>query len=296
MSAQLKYSFKKELSQYFRTFKFLGMILAIFGFAIANPLMAKFSAVLLSSMDGMSMPSQTAQISISVSGADEGLLGGMDISDVAAVYNNGALMYASSLVSFATYSLLIVMLVMRSAAGGEQKKRAMIVPLCSGLQNKNYLLPKFIIYPLSMFAMTFLGGLVSGGLCGALFDNWNVSAGMVMLGSLLMAVYMMFVITIYLSLGICTSRPGIMTGTVFVGQMILQSLLEGMGLKDFQPFSLVTSVNSMFVDDGYVSGKIPSILTALGLSLIICVLMYFLALGVLNAKKIDNQEEDKPAF
>lgn len=296
MSAQLKYSFKKELAQYFRTFKFLGMVLAIFGFAITNPLMAKFSAVLLSSMDGMSMPSQTSQISTSFSGADEGLLGSIDISDVVAMYNNGALMFAESLVSFASYSLLIVMLVMRSAAGGEQKKRAMIVPLCSGLQNKNYLLPKFIIYPLSMFAMTFLGGLVSGGLCGALFENWNVSVGMVMLGSLLMAVYMMFVITIYLSLGICTSRPGIMTGAVFVGQMILQSLLEGMGLKDFQPFSLVTAVNYMFADDGYVSEKMPSILTALGLSLVICVLMYFLALGVLSAKKIDNQEEDKPAF
>ncbi len=296
MSEQLKYSFKKELSQYFRTFKFLGMILAIFGFAIAYPLMAKFTSLLFSSMDEMGMPQQTAQISVNIPDEGEGLLGGVDIGDVAAMYSNGALMYAYSLVSFATYALLIVMLVMRSAAGGEQKKRAMIVPLCSGLQNKNYLLPKFIIYPLSMLAITFLGGLVSGGLCAALFEDWSVSAGKMMLGSLLMAAYMMFVITIYLSLGICTSRPGIMTGTVFLGQMILQSLLESIGLKDFQPFSLVTAVNYMFVDDGYVSEKMPSILTALGLSLVICVLMYFLALGVLNAKKIDNQEEDKPAF
>lgn len=294
MSVQLKYSFKKELAQYFRTFKFLGMALAIFGFAVANPIMSKFSSIVFNELNKMPMPE--AQVSVTVPEEGEGLLGGLGVGDMAAMYSDGAIMFGSSLVSFSSYALLIVMLVMRSTAGGEQKKRAMIVPLCSGLQNKNYLLPKFIIYPLSLFAMTFLGGLVSGGLCRALFDNADIGFGKMVLGSFLMAVYMMFIITVYLSLGLCTSRPGIMTGAVFIAQLILQSFLEGIGLVGYQPFSLVTAVSGMFVAEDYLAENTASVLVAAGLALVICVLMYLLALGVLNAKKIDNQEEDKPAF
>ena len=39
-----------------------------------------------------------------------------------------------------------------------------------------------------------------------------------------------------------------------------------------------------------------SMLTAVGLSAFISVLMFYLALAVLKAKKIDNTEEEKPAF
>lgn len=296
MSDQLRYSFKKEFALFFRTFKFLGMVLAMFGFAVANPIMYKFSGVLLREMDEMSLPTQAAQIPLSVSDGGESIFGGIGISEMAEYYNNGAAMYASSLVSFATYSLLIVMLVMRSAAGGEQKNRAMIVPICGGLKYKNYLLPKFIIYPLSSFAMTFLAGMLSGGLCNALFDNGKIGFGMMTVGALLMAIYIMFIVTVFLSLGLCTARPGVMTCLVFLGQMILQSFLEGVGLEDYQPFSLVTAVNRMYAAEGYLAEKTPSILVAAGLALGICVLMYFLALGVLNATKIDNQEEDKPEF
>ncbi len=294
MSPQLRYSFKKERTQFFRT-KLLGMLLAVFCFAIANPLMAKMSGILFSELNKVSFPTQAAQISVDAPDTDESLLGGMGIGDMAEFYNNGAMMLSMSLMNFASYSLLIVMLVMRSAAGGEQKNRAMIVPLCGGLQNKNYLLPKFVIYPLFSFVMTFLAGMLSGGLCSVLFENGKVSFGMMTLGSLLMAVYIMFIITLYLSLGLCTSRPGIMTGTVFIGQMILQSLLEGIGLEGYQPFSLVTAVNRMFVSENYVAENTASILVSVGLSLVICVLMYFLALGVLGAKKINNQE-DSPVF
>ena len=119
---------------------------------------------------------------------------------------------------------------------------------------------------------------------------------MIAFGSLLIAIYLSFVVTVYLSLGICTSRPGIMAGSVFLGQLFLQTMLNGMGLSDYQPFTLLSAAGSMFFDGYDLSEKMPSILTAIGLSIVIGVLMFFLALGVLNAKKIDNQEEEKPAF
>lgn len=294
MSGQLKYSFKKEWAQFLRTFKFLGIILAVFGFAVAYPLMYKMMGTVLQ----MTAERQTATAVIQADASANDMISGY-ISAMAAAYSSAGLMYSMSLISLASYSLLIIMLVMMRPAGGEQKKRTMIVPMCSGLENKNYLLPKFIIYPLSVFGVSFLGCLTAGGLCNSLFEFNKISGGKMALGALLMSVYLMFAVTVYLSLGLCTSRPGIMVGTVFLGQMFLQSLLEGMGLSDYQPFSLITIVGEMYTpgDEGYdLAAKAPSILTAAGLCIVICVLMFFLALGVLNAKKIDNQEEEKPEF
>ena len=299
MSAQLKYSFKKENALFFRTFKFWGIVLAIFGFAVFNPLSYKLSGMLFKQLNSnqqtMTAAVRVSDVSDSGSPVDD-LLGGMGIGDMAAMYTNADSMVSLSLVNFTMYSLLIILLVMMSVAGGEQKKRAMIVPMCSGLKFKNYLIPKFVLYPLWVFALTFLGGLTAGGLCNALADEGEVGFGLIALGSLLIAVYMSFIVSVYLALGISTSRPGLMAGAVFIGQTILQSMLEGMGLGDYQPFTTVTVVGGMFAPGYDLDGKIPSILVSVGLSIVIGVLMFVLALGVLNAKKIDNSEEEKPAF
>lgn len=294
MSSQLRFSFKKEAAQFFRTFKLLWIVLAIFGFAFLYPLMFKMTGTVLGEMMKAQDKTSAAAVQLNAVSPDNGLIG--DISEMTAMYSNAGLMFATSIGGFSSYSLLIIMLVMMRPAGGEQKKRAMIVPMCSGLKNKNYLLPKFIIYPLSVFALTFPGCMLAGALCNRLFEFNKISAGMMALGSLFMSVYLMFVVTVYLSLGLCTSRPGLMAGAVFIGQALLQSLLDGMGLKDYQPFSLVSAVNEMYMGGYDLGEKAASNAVAVGLSLLICVLMYFLALGVLNAKKIDNQEEEKPAF
>lgn len=306
MSIQLKYSFKREFAQFTRTFKLLGVILAIFGFAVFNPLMSKMTSVLLEQMDQMDLnelPTQFAAVMVQTdapadgAAADEGAEGGSGFDGMAAMYGSARSVYSMSLVSFASYSLLIVMLVLRKPAGGEQKNRAMIVPLCSGLQYKNYLLPKFVIYPAAIFVLTFLGGLVSGGLCNSLFETDKVDAGQMAFGALLMGVYLAFIVSVYLSLGLCTSRPGLMVGAVFLGQLIVQTLLESLRLSDYQPFSLVTAVGEMYTNPEYdFSAKYPSIFTAIAISAAMCVLMYFLAYGVLNMKKVDNQEEVKPTF
>ena len=90
MSTQLKYSFKKESAQFFRTFKFWGIVLAIFGFALANPIMYKASGILFSELNKAPAGTQTAAVQMSLAdsseaAADEGLLGGMGIVDMAAM-------------------------------------------------------------------------------------------------------------------------------------------------------------------------------------------------------------------
>ena len=296
MNAQLKYSFKKERALFFRGFKLLGILLAIFGFALVNPIMFGTAGAMLEQMNDMEVPQiGTAVIQVEVPAADDPNLG--ELGELAGL-SSASSVFAVSLVMIAMYSSLIIMLVMMKPAGGEQKKRAMIVPLCCGLDYKSYLIPKFVIYPLSVFAAAFLGGLMAGGLCGSMFEKDRIYIDTIALASLMMAVYMAFVITVYLTLGLCSSRPGVMVGVVFLGQMILPSLLQGMGLTDYQPFSLITMLSVLSEPGGaeFLSNNIISILVSIAISIAIEILLFFVTLAVLNGKRIDNQEENMRVF
>ena len=291
---QLKYSFKKEWAQFFRTFRFWGVVIAIFAFALSNPIMFRFTGLVMdqvSGLDGAVISQQTPETGDTIGD----LFGGVDIGEVLDMYSDAEKMYSVTLVDFASTGLLIVLLVLMSAAGGEQKKRAMIVPMCSGLQYKNYLLPKFVIYPAVIFAVSFVAGLAAGGACNALFPVNHVSGGMILLNSLLISVYMAFVVCVFISLGLCTSRPGVMAPIVFLGQLFIQSLLSGFGISDYHPFALLDYVGGSLVGVD-ISEKTAAIAVSVGLSVVIAVMMYFLALGVLGAKKINNQEEKAPEF
>lgn len=301
---QLKYSFKKELSHFIRTFRIAGVILAIMSFAVSNPLMFKFTGVVMNELAGDpegGKPQFTASVlQTGQTPSTSDIFGQMDISEIADLYNDAGMMFSTTIVTFATYGLLITMLLLMSACGGEQKKRAMIVPMCSGLDHQNYLLPKFLIYPVFVFAVTFLSSLFAGGLCNAMFELNKVKLENMLLSSLMMSVYMAFVVCVFMSLGLCTSRPGIMAPVVFVGQMFLDSFLSAMKITKYQPFALLNYCNliNMSPEEGGVilSEEAASIVVSIALCVVISVLMYFLALGVLKAKKIDNTEENKPEF
>lgn len=305
MNAQLKYSYKKEGAQFTRKFKLLGIILAIFGFALLNPLMYKFISVVLNGMnsmdlEGLNAPEMQAEIQLALSEGASGTdsINGMDFGEVTAAYNSAQTMFSMSLAGMVSYSLLIIMIVMTKPAGGEQRKRAMIVPLCCGLDYKNYLIPKFVIYPLSVFGFAFLGGLTAGGLCNSLFENDVLSVGQVALVSFMLGVYMAFVITVYLALGLCSSHPGAMVAVVFVGELFLPSVVAAMGLSSYQPFALLNLIGALSDPSAgdILSKNLTNILVSSAISIAIGVLMFFITLAVLNGKRVDNQQEDKPEF
>lgn len=291
---QLKYSFNKEWIHFWRTGRFWGVLGGIIAFAFTYPLMFKFMDFAMGQMQQQSAIVQTATAAIqdgTGTAADENIFG-----DMTGMYSDGGMMFATSVVGLATYSLLIVMLVLMSAAGGEQKKRATIIPMCAGLKYENYLIPKFVIYPLVVMVETFLCSLLSGALCSSLFEINPPTAGNIVLSSALMAVYMAFITAVYLSVGLCTSRPGVMTPVVFLGQSLLQSLLDGFGLTDYHPFALTTMISRINSGEFDLSENLTSIMVSIVLAVVIAVMMYFLALGVLKAKRVDNQSEEKPEF
>lgn len=344
---QLKYSFKKESIHFFRTFRFIVIVLVTLSFAIGNPLMFKFCDVVLNSVDmgtgtgtgessvvsdvatpGEGESSQStptdifggvfAAVSADVTDtanttatAGEGdslyeedpmaalnsVMGGIGMDDILSVYSDAGMMFATTIATIPGSALLVIMLLIMPAAGGEQKKRAMIVPLSVGMSYKNYLIPKFVIYPLTTMALSFVSTLISGGLCNLMFANNKVSMEIMMLSAVMMAVYMGFIMCVYLAMGLCTSKPGIMTAVLFVSQSLLQSLLTGFGLTDYHPLALLNYTGGAMVVEGFVlEDHVVGISVSIGLSIVIAVGMYFLTLAVLGAKKINNQADIEPEF
>lgn len=304
MKAQLKYSFKKEAAQFTRKFKLLGIILAIFGFAVFSPLMYKFVAMMLDTMNGMDLsgldaPQYQAELVAEIQPDEGGSgLGGLGFGDVLDAYSSAQTIFSTTLVSLAAYALLIIMLVMRRPAGSEQRKREMIVPLCAGLDYKSYIIPKFVIYPLSVFGFAFLGALTAGGLCNSMFSEDRLSFGTLALTGFMLGVYMAFIITVYLTLGLCSSRAGAMVAVVFVGQLFLPSLIAAMGLSKYQPFALLNLIGALSdtSQDDILYENLANIFISAGISVAIGVLLFFVTLAVLNGKRVNNEEEDKPEF
>lgn len=293
---QLEYSFKKEWAHFVRTGRLFGVIAAIFSFALSGPIMYKFCAMMMEMIYGASDGGSMFAAAASADGGLGGMFGDIGMDRIMEVYSDAGAIFVTSIGSFAGISMLIVMLILMAAAGGEQKKRAMIVPMCSGLEYKNYLIPKFVIYPLIVFAVTLVSVPVAGALCNAMFANNKVSAEIVVLTAFMYAVYTLFLTSVYLSVGLCTSRPGVTTIIVFIGQTFIQTVFQAMGLNDYNPFTLVTLPNYMVLEDFDIPASLPSILVGMALSVIVAVIMLFLAIGVLNAKKIDNTEDEKPEF
>lgn len=278
---QIKAGFKKEWLQFTRTFRLGGILLGILSFALADPLMYWGMGLLMQAItDSYGMIGGTADID----------------SAVGMLFGNASTTFSVTMAELCSTSLLIAMLVLMSPCGGEQKKRATIIPSCTGLEFFNYLVPKYVIYPGVIFVTSFAACCISGGLCNLLFDGDKISMGMILLGAVMCAVYMAFYIVVYMSIGLCTSRPGIVTVSMYLGMSLVQIILMSLDLTDFHPLTLRTLVcGGMFADGFVLADNVASILVGIALSVVIGVMMFVLTLTVLKGKKINNQE-DKPEF
>lgn len=278
---QIKAGFKKEWLQFTRTFRLGGVLLGILSFSLADPLMYWAMNLLMNAV---------MSASVGAGSPDE------MAAALGSAFSDAGVVFSVTMAEFCSTSTLIIMLVLMSPCGGERKKRATIIPSCTGLEFFNYLIPKYVIYPVTIFVTTFLACCISGGLCNALFDTGNYGAGMVFLAALLCAVYMTFITVVYMSIGLCTSRPGIVTVFMFIGVSIVQTILASLDLTKFHPLTLRSLVSGeMFSPDFALSDNIASIAVGIALSAVIGVMMFILTLTVLKGTKINNQI-DKPEF
>lgn len=273
---QIKYGFRKELCHFIRTFRMGGILIAVISFAVADPLMYKMLQSMVSMMEEM----------------------GYDFEDVGTIYNelmNAPMIYGMSMANICSSLLLVMMLILMSPAGGEQKKRATIIPQTSGLEYSGYLVPKFVLYPVSAFIGAFAAACVSGALCNLLFTE-PIPFEMILLGAVCAGLFNAFIIAVYFAIGLCTSHPGIAAASVYIGISLVQIILNALQLDDFNPFTLLNLASGgLYAEDFEINENIVNISVSIALTLLIGGLMYLLTYAVLKAKKINNRE-DKPEF
>lgn len=230
----LKAGLKKELLYSVRTFRIIGIILTFGFFAVADPLLYYFLPKLME-------------------------MAGVNLSDLGELFAADAKM---AMIQFASdimqIGLLVFLLCLMGTAGGEQKKKSMVIPMCSGLTNTQYLLPKFILYPLLAFAVgvgsTFAALGVSALLFGSALDLELVAVSAISCG-----LFIAFMTALLLFVGILTGRPGIAIALIYILSIFAPVLLNALDINKYNPYALMqtaimtTGFTKSFILTGFIT-------------------------------------------
>lgn len=290
----LKVGIKKELMFFTRSFKLGGIIIAAIAFAVLSPLLMKLSGVMMSGIDTTATDDLKSGNYADLSYTENLSAEPMSFdSDLFSLFEDENLAYIGVLSSFGDLTntlLLVFMIVTMYSAGGELKKRSMIIPLNAGLSTRLYVLPKYLVYPLAAAVIAFGGVLLSGLVTLLVFGGaYAPDIADLLLTALTAAVYDAFIITLYFTLGLCTARAGIATIILYGGSAILSVLFTSFGADKFHPFALKDLAQEMLAEGerDYVN-----LLGSIGVTLLIMLLCYFVTVFVISAKKTDNRGKE----
>ena len=261
-----KTGFQKEMMFFSRSFRMWGVMIAAFALALLDPLMWKLVDSLSTGLGEVDPTLAVLEIGGDMNMSQLGIVGAMG--------------------DLTSTMLLVLMLVIMYAAGGELKKRSMIIPQNAGLTPKLYLLPKFLFYPIFACLLTFLGILCSWLFSFALYSEVSVGFAEALLASLLSAVFQLFLMTLYLTLGLCTAKAGLSVAVVYGGNVILSALFSSLGADKFHPFTLTAQAQEIIM-----GGEIDhaNLWGSIAVTLLLAALCYFVTLFVISAKRIDNR-------
>ena len=217
-----------------------------------------------------------------VTGAVDSINGMM--SSLEAMYGGSmaAVGFKTGVSSITSTGFLIISLLLMATAGGEQKKRSVIIPNCAGLTPAGYVLPKFIVYPLVIGVLSFLGGIITGGISNLIYNN-ELNINDIIFSSLCAAIYMLFMTALYFLIGLSTGRPGISVIIVYGGSTIIPILLQSLDIDRYNPFTLQSLLMSSY-NDADMNNFMLSTVVAFILSVICCLL----ALMIMTLRRVDN--------
>ena len=269
MDIQLRAGVFKEIAAFFRTKKFIILACVFIGIACFYPLMIR----------GLSM------FMYAMSDVYEEV--GIDITVMTAELTSYTSIGVTNAVSGLTsVGLMVFLLLINSFSGGEQKHRSIIIPQNSGLEVFNYLLPKFIIFPLAIYVFTLVGVIVSRGVSGLVFDYNDVTMQSVVVAAALAGLYNMFFVCLHLTLGTSTGKAGMSAAICIVASIILPEIfMVANTVPAYNPLTM--SVAAAMIASG--AEIRPGIVTGVIITVLLMVAVFLIALFAQNAKKVDNK-------
>lgn len=287
---QIKAGLKKELLFFSRSFRMWGVIIAVIAFAVIDPLMMRGLLALGDAIDKSSGAISEAVASDVALSSDVQAVGTFEAA-FGGVFDAGYGMSMAQSDMLAT-SLLIAMLVLIGTAGGEQKKRSIIIPNTAGLTPKNYIIPKFVIYPLFGLIVVFLGTVASAGVSVLAFGG-SIAVENILLSALCAGVYFSFMLSAQMMVGISTAKPGITVVIIYIASSIIPLVLSAFRVDKFNPFSLKTMAM-----EAAGSGELPftsaagfsvvNLTVSIAVSLAISVVLFYMTLLIVGARRVDN--------
>ncbi len=268
---------KKELLMFVRCHKLLGIIILLVAISGAYPLLYKFMEVMMEQMKELGGPAEIGEAVDSMTSA---------IDSLTALYG-GSLANAgfyTAVMGFTNEGFLVIALLLMSTAGGEQKKRSVIMPNCAGLTPAGYVMPKYIIYPILSFITVLLGTLITMGITNVMY-NTSLNINDVLISGFSAAVYVMFMISLYMLIGLATGRPGISVIIMYLGTALVSLLLQSVNIDKYNPFALL---NMIMVSYNYAD--MNNFALSIAVSVILSVICCVLTLMVCSLKRFSNTE------
>lgn len=277
----IKAGIKKEFMLFSRGFRLIGVIITIIGISLMYPLMYKSMEMMAGQIADMGQQIG-GEAQDQVTGAVDSINGMM--SSLEAMYGGSmaAVGFKTGVSSITSTGFLIISLLLMATAGGEQKKRSVIIPNCAGLTPAGYVLPKFIVYPVMIGLLSFLGGMATGGISNLIYNN-ELNINDIIFSSLCAAIYMLFMTALYFLIGLSTGRPGISVIIVYGGSTIIPILLQSLDIDRYNPFTLQSLLMSSY-KDADMNNYMLSTVVAFILSVICCLL----ALMIMTLRRVDN--------
>ncbi len=292
----LKTGIKKEMMFFTRSFRMWGIVLAAVLFAVVSPLLMKLSFFMLSAIEDTDFgalggdPGISENVDAAPSDMSMDISADLDFGPMTDEQYMAPLGVAGALGDLTSTLMLVTMLVTMYSAGGELKKRSMIIPQNAGLTPKLYILPKFLVYPIALAVFGFCGVWISYGTCMLVFPDNSITVGAVAVTALAAAVFDAFMTTVYFTLGLCTSKAGLAVVIMYGGNVLLTALFSALGADKFHPFTLTTQAQNALMGE---ETDWVNLWGSIGITLLIIVLCYFVTLFVISAKKIDNRGKEE---
>lgn len=277
----IKVGIKKEFMLFSRGFRLIGVIITIIGISLMYPLLYKSMEMMAGQIADMGQQIG-GEAQDQVTGAVDSINGMM--SSLEAMYGGSmaSVGFKTGVSSITSTGFLIISLLLMATAGGEQKKRSVIIPNCAGLTPAGYVLPKFIVYPVMIGLFSFLGGMATGGISNLIYNN-ELNINDIIFSSLCAAIYMLFMTALYFLIGLSTGRPGISVIIVYGGSTIIPILLQSLDIDRYNPFTFQSLLMSSY-NDADMNNFMLSTVVAFILSVICCLL----ALMIMTLRRVDN--------
>lgn len=277
MNIQTSSSFTKESLSFFRTGRFFIVAAVLVGLAVFLPLMLAGMAAFMDAASDI---------------YDEM---GVDVTGMTAMLTSSSSVAVSMSATEVTgIGLMVLIILLNRTAGGEQKKRTIIIPKSSGLRSFSYLFPKYIIYPLSAFVLGFIAMLVSYGISALLFDANDILFLNLIMAALLVGTCLALYVCFHLTLGTTTGRVGLSATVCIIAAFLLPIAFGTVGGDFmFNPFAMDLLASTTIMSGTLTGSEIMDVIFTIVFAIGIMTVTFLVALFAQNAKRIDNSGNEK---